>query len=211
MFAHPDDEAFGPGGSIAIFAKDHDVYVICVTNGDAGKNSSKKTEELSEIRRKELLESAKILGVKKVYFLGYKDGSLCNNMYHDVARNLKLQLEKIKPETILTFENRGISGHIDHIAVSMATTYVFERLSFAKTLLYYCISDRSRELNKEYYIYFPPGYKKSEIDKVVQTKDVWDTKVKAMHCHQSQIHDVERILKNQAGLPKEEYFLVKTK
>src|SRR6266480_135313 len=89
VFAHPDDEAFGPGGTLAILAKTHPVYLICVTNGDAGKNSSKKTQKLGEIRRDELLASAKIVGVKKVFFLNYKDGTLSNNVYHEIAEKVQ--------------------------------------------------------------------------------------------------------------------------
>ncbi|MBP9816108.1 PIG-L family deacetylase [Candidatus Woesebacteria bacterium] len=34
IFAHPDDEAFGPGGTLAKLSNEHDVYIICVTSGD---------------------------------------------------------------------------------------------------------------------------------------------------------------------------------
>lgn len=211
VFAHPDDEAFGPGGTIAAFARTRDVYIICTTNGDAGKNYSKKTQELGEIRKNELLQSANVLGVKNVFFLGYKDGSLCNNLYHELAQKIQNILETLKPDTLLTFEPRGISGHIDHITVSMVTTYVFEHTEFVKTILYYCITEQSRALMKAYFIYFPQGYKTSEIDKIVDTQSVWSLKVKAMRCHESQIHDVARILHNQERLPKKEYFIVEKK
>lgn len=70
VFAHPDDEAFGPGGTLAKFAKTSDVYLITVTGGEAGQNSLKKAEKkLSEIRKEELLNASKILGVKKSFFL----------------------------------------------------------------------------------------------------------------------------------------------
>lgn len=35
VFAHPDDEAFGPGGTIAKFSKTHAVYILCITRGEA--------------------------------------------------------------------------------------------------------------------------------------------------------------------------------
>src|SRR6266568_3140736 len=100
IFAHPDDEVFGPGGTIATFASERDIYIICVTNGDAGLNSSTKTHDLGEIRKEEMLESTKILGVKQVFFLGYKDGSLNNNLYHEIAEKVQKILEKILPETL---------------------------------------------------------------------------------------------------------------
>ena len=77
VFAHPDDEAFGPAGTIAKLARSHDIYLLCATKGDAQGNTN-----LGQIRQKELLESARILGVKKVYFLGFADGTLSNSLYH---------------------------------------------------------------------------------------------------------------------------------
>jgi N-acetylglucosamine malate deacetylase 2 len=194
IFAHPDDEAFGPGGTLATLAKEHDVYLICVTNGDAGINSSKKTKELGEIRREELLASSKIVGVKKVFFLNYKDGSLSHNIYHEIAEKVKDIISDLKPETLLTFEPRGVSGHLDHIAVSMIASYVFEEVDFVKELWYYCITEKARSLHEKYFIYFPPGYKASDISKTVDISAVWDKKVEAINEHESQKHDVDKIL-----------------
>lgn len=207
VFAHPDDEAFGPAGTIAKFSKSHDVYILCATCGEAGGNNLR----IAQIRSKELRKSAKILGVRGVYFLDFIDGTLSNSLYHNLAEKIEKKLTELKPQTILTYEPQGISGHIDHITVSMVTTFVFYKLPFVKTLLYYCIGDQTRSLIKDYFIYFPPGYKKSEIDKIVDIKDVWDAKVKAMMAHKSQIQDAKRILEMQKKMPKEEYFMVLTK
>jgi LmbE family N-acetylglucosaminyl deacetylase len=209
IFAHPDDEAFGPSGTLAQFAKERDVYIICVTDGSEGLNSGDKTRELSEMRKEELLASAKLLGIKKVFFLGYKDGSLSNNLYHDVAEKIQKILGDLQPECLITYDMRGLSGHLDHIALSFISTYVFEQLSFINELWYFCITKQRRDLVTDYYIYFPPGYKKEEIDKTVNISDVWDLKIQAMQQHASQIHDVEKNLKAYGELPKEENFLVK--
>src|SRR3989338_3179000 len=130
--------------------------------------------------KKELRCSAQILGVKEVYFLGFADGTLSNSLYHRLAAKIEQKLKLLKPQTVLTFEPRGISGHIDHITVSLATTYVFYKLPFVQKLLYFCISEEERKLIKDYFIYFPPGYKKSQINQIVDVSDVWDTKVASM-------------------------------
>jgi len=208
IFAHPDDEAFGPGGTLAEFSKENDVFVICVTDGDAAQKDKNAQKKMGMVRRKELQESIKILGVKKVFFMGYHDGSLCHNLYHEIAEKLKKQLEKLKPQTVITFEPRGVSGHIDHIVVSMVVSFLFPKLPFIKTLLYYCIDESFRELIKDYFIHVPMGYKKSEIHKTVQTAHVWETKIRAMNKHQSQIHDLKKVLTWQLQAQKQEYFLV---
>lgn len=209
IFAHPDDEAFGPAGTIHKFTKTHDVYLLCATKGQAGQDSRTKTSiSLTSQRAQELRESAKILGIKKVYFLGFKDGTLSNNLYHKLADKIQTHLEKLEPEIVLTTENRGVSGHIDHIVVSMVTTFVFLKLPKIKELWYVVISKERAAKMKDYFIYFPPGYSKDEVDKVVDVSDVWDIKVQAMFAHESQKHDAQRILKHAENNPKEEYFLI---
>lgn len=208
IFAHPDDEAFGPAGTIAKFAKDHDVYIICATKGEEGMGKSSK---LAQIRSKELKDSAKILGVKDVYFLGFQDGTLSNNLYHSLASKIENRLKKLKPEIIITHETRGISGHIDHITVSMATSFVFKKLKCTKTLMYYCIDKKAAEHMNHYFIYFPPGYCREDVDKIVNIKNVWETKKRAMMAHVSQKKDAQAVMKRNEGLKKEEYFFILNK
>ncbi len=202
IIAHPDDE---PGGTIAKLTKGgSDVQVICVTDGNSPGTEVKK---LNEVRKEEFKECCKTLGVKEIHFLGYPDGGLCNEIYHEVAEKIQKILEKEKPDTVLTFEPRGLTGHLDHIAVSMITTFVVKKLSFVKNLYYFCMSERMRKLIPGYFVYMPQGYKKEEIDVTVDVSDVWKTKVASMKCHVSQMHDIKRILLLYLLLPKEEYFL----
>src|SRR3989344_5880847 len=101
VFAHPDDEAFGPGGTIAKYSQTHNVYILCATKGEAG--NLKHKQNIANIREQELLESARILGVQEVKFLGFIDGKLSNSNYHALAGKIKSYLEKIRPEILLTF------------------------------------------------------------------------------------------------------------
>jgi N-acetylglucosamine malate deacetylase 2 len=205
IFAHPDDEAFGPSGSIAKFAKERDVYIICVTNGDAGVNP-KQAENLGEIRKQELLDSAQILGVKDVIFLGFKDGCICNKDYHTIAEKIEGELTKLQPATLLTFYTTGVSGHIDHIAVSLITTFVFKKLEFVNSLLYWNESEEILEGYRPYFIYMPPGFNKDNVDLKVDVSDFWETKIKSMWAHESQRNDAQMIKRVIDRFPKEEYF-----
>lgn len=209
VFAHPDDEAFGPGGMIAKLAKDFEVYILCATKGQKGEVSKRISGTLGQERAAELLASAKILGVKKVFFLGFKDGMLSNSIYHKLAEKVSLHVKRLKPEIMLTFEPHGGSGHIDHITVSMVSNFVFDRMPFVKKLMMHAPLDEYSKLRKDYFIFFPPGYKRSEIDEIIDTTDVWEQKVAAMHAHGSQMHDIKRILSIMKDRPKEEYFLVR--
>lgn len=211
IFAHPDDEALGPSGALASFAKDHEVYLICVTSGEAAGVTEEEKLEIGEMRRSEIMQSAEILGVKDVYFLGYRDGDLCNSLYHKLANDIQDHLTRLQPEKLMTFNLQGVSGHLDHIMVSFVTTFVFNKLPFIKELYYYCTSRQKSEEMKDYFIYFPQGLVRKDADEVIDVTDVWETKVRAMKCHKSQFHDVERALASSDLYPKEEYFLVSRK
>jgi LmbE family N-acetylglucosaminyl deacetylase len=217
VFAHPDDEVFvGPGGTLAQFAKEgRDTYIIVATDGEAGMNKSEDGRDLGAIRREELQKSAKILGVKEVFFLGFKDGTLSNTMYHELADTIEALLKKLDPEIVITMENRGISGHLDHIAISFITTYVFRQMKSIQELWYYCITEEARVVNIKhlggYFIYFPHGYKKVDISKTVAISSVWEQKKEAMQQHKSQQPDVDATLSAAEELPKEENFIIVTR
>lgn len=69
--------------------------------------------KLAAIRSRELQTSAKAIGAKEVHFLGYKDGSLCNNLYHEIAEKIDALCEKLNVRLLITQEPRGVSGHLD--------------------------------------------------------------------------------------------------
>lgn len=208
VFAHPDDEAFGPGGSIAHFAaRGTDVTIVCVTEGDAfGKNY------LIEKRKKELNKSAVILGVKRVINLNFKDGELCNNNYHKVTDELKKIFDDIRPDTIMTFDKSGVSGHLDHVAVSLECSYLFERLKYIKNILYFCNNKKEKKLvGKNYFVYFPEGYDRNDVNLIINVEKYFKLKKSAMMCHKSQIKDAIWLLTFFGKFLKEELFMVSTK
>lgn len=207
VFAHPDDESFGPGGTLAKLAEENQVFLLSATKGDAGRGI-KRNIPLPKVRAEELKKAGKILGIKKIFFLGFKDGTLCNKLYHQLAKKITNKLNQIKPEMVITYEPRGVSGHLDHIAVSLTTSFAVSKLPFVKTILYYCLSKEQRKLIKDYFIFFPPGYSKKEINLVVDIASVWEKKVAAIQAHQSQRHDIESICKN-LSLAKKECFIMK--
>lgn len=209
VFAHPDDETFGPGGTLHKLSKNNTIYTICATDGSAGENhSNDHTHPISDIRHEELKNASRILGVKDVYFLGFKDGTLCNSQYHAIADAVQKKLEELKPEIVITFEQKGVSGHIDHIAMSMITTFVVRKLPFVEEIMYYGNVKERAASRKDYFIYYPEGYNREEFDLIIDISDVWDIKVTAMREHHSQIKDMENILKNAENFPKEECFFV---
>ncbi len=205
VFAHPDDEAMGPAGTIAKLAQENEVHLICVTDGDH------QDKGLKNIRDKELSKSAQILGVKKVVFLDFVDGSLSNSNYHKIADALKKQLDILRPETIITFHPNGVSGHIDHLVVTSVVNFLFPKLKYLKKVMYFAMRDIERRLMPGYFVYMPDGLAKKDAHEVVDTRSVWDQKKKAIQAHKSQSSDGNKILLRDSILPKEEYFIVRSK
>ena len=217
MFAHPDDEAFGPGGTIAKYAhEDVEVHLLCATRGEAGDlhengRSGNKEKTISEIREEELHQAGEVLGIKQIDCMGFPDGKICNNLYHTIGKKIEEKINEFQPQIILTFDKLGVSGHIDHMAMSMISTYVFIHSSIPKKLYYWCLPKRFTEEMPEYFIYFPEGYEDKVIPTTIDTSPYWDKKVDAMYRHKSQQHDIDMILSHFEKLPKEEYFLRRMK
>jgi LmbE family N-acetylglucosaminyl deacetylase len=209
VFAHPDDETFGPGATLHKLAQNNDVYIICATCGEAGENhSTDHKHPISDIRREELQNAGQVLGVKEIFFLGFEDGTLSNNQYHAIADAVRAKLVELQPEIVMTFEPQGVSGHIDHMAMSMITTFVVRDLPSAEQLWYYGNLKEKAATRRDYFIYFPHGYDREEFDEIVDVSDVWDVKIKAMEQHHSQNKDMHSILESSKNHPKEEYFFV---
>jgi len=133
--AHPDDIEFSCTGTLMKLMKDgFDVYYAVATNGESGfKTGIKPRKQRISIRRNEQLNAAKMLGVEKVFFLGYKDGFLHNS--DDLRKKLVQIIKKVKPEIIfsfdpanITFENINLS-HRDHRNIGQA---VFDAVFAAK-------------------------------------------------------------------------------
>lgn len=209
VFAHPDDEAFGPGGTIAKWAREGTViHLLCATKGENEVMKASKPK-IGDTRSKELRSAAKILGIKKISFLGFSDGRICNNDLLKLEKIITKKIKSFNPHRILTFDLNGVSGHIDHIAVSSATTQAFKKTKIAKELYYYTLLKVHAQGMDDYFIHFPEGKEIHETDIILDVKDVWKIKVKAMYEHKSQLHDVKRILSKWEKLEKKEHFLVR--
>ncbi len=131
VLAHPDDESFACGGTIAKYAERGClVHLICATRGEAGSFGSYKDlsgEELGDIRQKELETSGTMLGITSVTFLGYKDGVLAGQHSGELEDKIYRQMTVISPDVVITFEPNGISNHPDHSKICLSTTFAFQK------------------------------------------------------------------------------------
>lgn len=225
IFAHPDDEAFGPSGTLYKLARDGvDVHLVLATAGDAGANSGYK--DLRATRLAEWHASGALMGATSMHHLGYEDGMLSNSLYLEIAEKIINHIQATtsrykEPVEIefITFEPRGISGHIDHIAISYITTYVYLTLcqnskykDSLGTLKYFCISNAQAPTTNTSWLYMPAGYNSNEIDEVVDISDVIEQKLAIMQTHASQKEDMNSIIESQKAsktLHKEHFIYYK--
>jgi LmbE family N-acetylglucosaminyl deacetylase len=130
VWAHPDDEAYLSGGLMAI-ARDNGQRVVCVTatRGELGTPDpvAWPPERLAAERTRELARCLQILGVEEHHWLGYRDGGCADlDLAEPVARLCEL-IDRIRPDTVVTFGPDGITGHPDHQTVSAWTGAAFDR------------------------------------------------------------------------------------
>jgi LmbE family N-acetylglucosaminyl deacetylase len=141
VFAHPDDESFGPGGTLALYAqRGVAVHLICATRGEAGIQPPRGLQgkcSIGELREAELRCAASQLGLSAIHLLGYRDSgmpgasdnqhpqALCRAPRQEVAHQISRLMHAIQPQVVITFDPIGGYFHPDHIAIHQATLQAF--------------------------------------------------------------------------------------
>lgn len=124
VVAHPDDLEFGAAAAIARWTQQGKHVIYCmVTSGEAGIDSM-EPDRCREVRIAEQIESARIVGVDEVDFLGLPDGVLEYGVA--LRRAIAKVVRKHRPDIVLTNNFRDTWGgrnlnQADHIAVGQAT------------------------------------------------------------------------------------------
>lgn len=137
LYAHPDDEILGPGGTLACYAAaGAEVVLVTATRGEAGEIQRPGTatpETLAEVRQQELMCSAANLGISEVILLNYRDSGMAGTPENEHARaliNIPAEIvigrlvsfiRRLRPQVLLTFEPYGGYGHPDHIMMNRHT------------------------------------------------------------------------------------------
>ena len=127
LFAHPDDETYATGGTLARCAADGvRVSLYCATDGDAGQSSGipvSNRAELGALRRAELRAACAVLGIASVVHGGHGDGMLASTEPDIVIGEMVQLLRLERPDVVLTFGPEGApTMHRDHRAISRLAT-----------------------------------------------------------------------------------------
>jgi LmbE family N-acetylglucosaminyl deacetylase len=142
VLAHPDDESFGIGGTLARYAAEGvHVVLACATMGEAGEISDPSlgtVEQLAEIRERELRCACDVLGIGELHLLGYRDSGMAGSPDNDDPRALVQAdpaevvgkivrvMRQVRPQVVITFEESGGYGHPDHMAIHRRAVAAFQ-------------------------------------------------------------------------------------
>ncbi len=207
IFAHPDDESFGPSGTLAHYVQTGArVQLITATKGEAGKNALGTDEPVGQIRERELQEAVKVLGLEKLHFLGYIDKTLKDLEPQRPIEKILHIVNDFKPQVLISYGPTGISMHSDHITVHKWASRVF-RMSAHPQKLYYHTVPRELLLARHPDLTFDDG----EITTIIDVRKYHDIKKSAVLCHQTQRYSIERIFDFAGGsrsIPEEETFVL---
>ncbi|MBA2876457.1 bacillithiol biosynthesis deacetylase BshB2 [Thermaerobacillus caldiproteolyticus] len=179
VFPHPDDEAFGVSGTLALHAEEGTpITYACLTLGEMGRNMGTppfaNRETLPLIRKKELEDACQAIGIRDLRLLGFRDKTIEFEDEDMLADHIGAIISETNPSLIITFYP-GYSVHPDHDACGAAVIRALERLPLEKRPPVHCIAfakNCEQELGQP--------------DIVRDVSAVIDKKIAAIQAHRSQ-------------------------
>lgn len=197
IVAHPDDAESWAGGTIAKLVRDGARVAYCVvTNGDKGSGDRSVTpERLAATRQAEQGDSARVLGVEWVDFLGFPDCEVENTRQTRMA--VTAAIRRHRPDLLLTQDPTRTkllgASHRDHrivAEVALDCIYPLARahLAFPELL------DQGLEPHAVKEIHLMARGDHSNL--VVDISETIEVKIAALACYVSQMPDRAALDKN---------------
>lgn len=187
VFAHPDDETFRPGGTLALLARcGVKVHVLTLTHGEAGSCGEPALctpDELPGVREHELRCACAALGIEPPYLLSYPDGRLTDADPLRVVAAILAVARQVHPQVLLSFGPDGLSGHPDHIAVGQWAAEVFRHTEGIAALYTVAVPQSLASRLEMQQVHPIPD---EMIALSVDVSSVWEKKLAALHCHATQ-------------------------
>jgi LmbE family N-acetylglucosaminyl deacetylase len=191
FMAHPDDAEFICAGAVAHWADEgHEVIYVLLTSGDKGSDDPEMTSErLVATREAEQLDAARILGVKDVVFMKFRDAELEPDL--ELRRALTRVVRQLKPDVVVCQDptvrwvDTEYINHPDHRAAGEATlAAVFpsarDRLTFPELLAEGLEPHKVREI-------YLAGAQSPDV--AIDITAQMDRKLASLHAHASQLGD----------------------
>ncbi len=162
VFAHPDDESFICGGTLAKYASEGvDITLVSATRGEMGRRMGNPPyvtrETMPIVREKELREACEALGINRLIFFDIRDKTVEFIDPELLIARITTLIDEIKPDVILTF-HETLGGHPDHCAIGKTTTIAHERTKerSGAELFFITFSDKLANAERYGYTYSNP-------------------------------------------------------
>jgi LmbE family N-acetylglucosaminyl deacetylase len=196
ILAHPDDPEFFCGGSIALWNQQgHEVSYCLLTKGDKGINDQFKMDDsnkIKELRVKEERKAAAVLGVKKIIFYDNPDGYLVPNLL--LRRQVVKVIRQVKPDIVVSCDPTNYYmrdttiNHPDHRAAGQVVVDSVYPAAQNKAFFPDLLVDKGLIPHKvkEVWLSLP-----TIANLTIDITNTWETKIRALHEHRSQIGNIE--------------------
>lgn len=219
IFAHPDDEAFGPSGTlIKEVHEGADIHLITLTAGQAGMNPDNHAD-LGAVREQEWREAGRLIGAASMHLLEFADGHLDNIAMQLAAQRIDMIIDETlaaynEPLEIelMSIDTNGITGHIDHIVAARASCLVFYRRKpndarFTRLRLACIPASLLPTINTDW-LYMEAGRTDEQINEVVDARDHHEQIAAVMHAHRTQRSDGDAALTRRGDQLGINHFIV---
>jgi LmbE family N-acetylglucosaminyl deacetylase len=187
IFAHPDDETFRPGGTLALLAQyGVRVHLLTLTHGEAGSCGEPALctpDELPGVRECELRCACAALGIQPPHLLGYMDNHLDEADPEQVIADILSTIRQIQPQVLLSFGQDGLSGHPDHILVGQWAAEAFRRIEEIAALYTVAVPQSLAAKLGMKQVHPVPD---ESVALCVDISLVWEMKLAALRCHATQ-------------------------
>ena len=202
-FAHPDDESYGPAGTLAKTTRSgHFVSLLTLTHGESASLGNSKnlcSTELAKRRSQELRYAARKLGIQYVQIHNFSDKQLQDFPEDEGIDIIKQEIKRFKPDIMITFHENTISGHPDHLAVTRWAFNTVRSLSDPPTLFFFGL-DQEQTSMVTFRKLIP--IVNSEVTHRINIENFIADKIAAIKCHKTQIDQWQQFKKMNIDFKK---------
>lgn len=179
VFPHPDDESFAVAGTLALHIQaGTPVTYMCLTLGEMGRNLGNPPfatrESLPVIRKQELLDAAKAVGIQDLRMMGLRDKTVEFEDDEKLTNMIAEAIDELHPSLVITFYP-GYSVHPDHEATGRAVVRAIARMPEDERPKLHCVAFSNNCLDEL-----------GNPDIVHDIRSVQSKKLAAMKAHRSQ-------------------------
>ncbi len=229
VFAHPEDESFGPAGTLAKYASEGvQVSLVAATRSVRPELAGVGVAPLDDVvsHARDRLCSCRASGIRRACFFDYAPGELSTLDPLVLEDQLVRLIREIQPQVVITFGPQGLAGDDDQRTINQLTRAAFRDAgdstkflhhfreglgAYSSQKLYYCVLPSS--LVNRWGIQGLSSVPDEEITTVVDISAYGEAMRNALYCHRSQALDFIRglIEEQQVNWDREYYSLVESR